>query len=193
MNSKIKTAVLWLTGKIVAVFVFIVTMVLSFSAGNYLFMAIFFPAQTDFTKGVPDNFLVVMEEKADPGVSPAFKVRHWREEEINVPELAKEHPEFFRLSVREPPDGGQWFTVLEESAAHQVIELRHDNTYKMHLKYRVAGRSITPLYYQIDFSMGLALYFLPLYAFSVWFGWFAARRSVRWVKPAIEAVRSNAS
>uniref|UniRef100_UPI004055EEFB hypothetical protein n=1 Tax=Candidatus Electronema sp. TaxID=2698783 RepID=UPI004055EEFB len=193
MNNKIKIAALWLIGKIVAIFVFTATMLLSFNAGNYLFMAIFFPAQTDFTKGVPDNFLVVMEERVGPGDSPTFRVRHWREEEINVPELAKEHPEMFRLSVRESPYGGRWFTVLEESAQHQVIEVQHDNTYKMRLRYRISGRSITPLYYKIDASMGLVIYLLPIFIFSVWLGWFTSRRSVRWVKPAIEAVRSNAS
>ena len=83
--------------------------------------------------------------------------------------------------------------LFEESAEHQVIEVQHDNTYKMRLKYRISGRSITPLYYKIDASMGLVIYLLPIFIFSVWLGWFTSRRSVRWVKPAIEAVRSNAS
>ena len=188
---QLKVAALWSIGKFLAVFVFLATSLSSCGAVYYASSAIFYPAQTDFPNGVPPaDFLVVVENREAPQSDQAFGVIRWD----RIATVVAKNPDTFRLSVKEYAShtGDPWgFKVIEETSGYQVIDLRHANTQRINTKYRVEGSRITPLSYKTDGGVGLAMLLLPVFLGSLWLGLVAARRSTRWVSPAIQALRGG--
>lgn len=189
--NHLKAAALWAVGKLLAMFIFVGTSLVSCSAVYYGSSAVFFPEQTHFPNGVPPaDFLVVYEKREAPNRDEAFSTVRWK----NIGANLEKTPELFRLSVKEysSRSGDPWgFKVIEQTSGYQIIALRHSNTHDIHTKYRVEGSRITPLSYKTDGGVALAMLLIPMFPACLWLGWVAARRSTRWVSPAIQALRGG--
>jgi hypothetical protein len=189
--NRLKVAALWTVGKLLATFVFVATSLVSCGAVYYGSSAVFYSEQTDFPNGVPPaDFLVVYERRGAPNRDETFRTVQWERIGANL----EKTPELFRLSVKEysSQSGDPWgFKVIEETFGYQVIALRHQNTRSINTKYRVEGNRITPLSYKTDGGIGLAMLLIPVFLGCLWLGLVAARRSTRWVGPAIQALRGS--
>lgn len=189
--SQFKVAALWTVGKLLAMFVFAATSLVSCGAVYYGSSAVFFPEQTDFPNGVPpSDFRVVVENRQAPRRDEVFAVLRWD----RIATLVAKDPDAFRLSIKQysSRSGDPWgFSVTEETSGYQVIVVRHQNTGSTNTKYRVEGSRITPLSYKTDGGVGLAMLLIPVFLGCLWLGLVAARRSTRWVSPAIQALRGS--
>ena len=187
--TQFKLAALRTAGKLLAVFIFLVTSVSSCTALFYGSSMVLYPEQTDFPNGVvPANFLVVIENREAQRPDERYGVVRWEK----VATVMAKNPGAFRVSVKEyssQRDDPWGFKVLEETPGYQVIELRHSNTRSIKTRYRIEGSSITPLSYKTDGGVGLAMMLLVPMLFCLWLGLWAARRATRWVSPAIETLR----
>ena len=191
--KRFKVAALLTVGKFLAVFVFLATSLSSCGAIYFASSAVFYPEQTDFPNGVPPaSFLVVIENRGAPQPDEAFAVVTWN----RLPTIMTKNPDSVRLSRKEFSSrggGDPWrFKVIEETASYQVIELRHQNTQGIKTRYRVEGSRVTPLSFKTDGGVALAMLLIPVFILCLWLSLVAARRSTRWVKPAIEALRGGA-
>jgi len=188
--NHLKVTALWAVGKLLAVFIFVATSLVSCSAVYYGWSAVFYPEQTDFPNGVPPaDFLVVYERREAPNRDETFSTVRWK----NIGANLKKTPELFRLSVKEysSQSGDPWgFKVIEQTSRYQIIALRHSNTQNIRTKYRIEGSRITPLSYKTDGGVALVL-LIPVFLGCLWLGWVAARRSTRWVSPVIQALRGG--
>ncbi len=188
MMNQLKVAALWTVGKLLAMFVFVATSLVTCGAVYYGSSAVFYPEQTDFPNSVPpSDFLVVVENRQAPRRDKAFAVIRWD----RIATIVAKNPDTFRLSIKQysSQGGDPWgFKVTEETSGYQVIELRHQNTRSIRTKYRVEGSRITPLSYKTDGGVGLAMFLVPVFLGCLWLGLVAARRSTRWVSPTIQAL-----
>ena len=189
--NQLKVAALWTVGKLLTIFVFVATSLVSCGAVYYGSAAVFYPEQTDFPNGVPpSDFLVVVQNRQAPRRDEAFAVIRWD----RIAAIVAKNPDAFRLSSKQysSQSGDPWgFKVTDETSGYQVIELRHQNTGSINTKYRVEGSRITPLSYKTDGGVGLAMLLMPVFLGCLWLGLVAARRSTRWVSPAIQALRGS--
>lgn len=187
--TQFKVAALWTAGKLLAVFIFLVTSVGSCTALFYGSSIAFYPEQTDFPNGVPPaSFLVVIENREAQRPDERYGVVRWEK----VATVMAKNPGAFRVSAKEysSQHGDPWgFKVIAETPGHQVIELRRSNTQSIKVRYRIEGGSITPLSYKTDGGIGLMMMLVIPMLFCLWLGIWAARRATRWVSPTIEALR----
>lgn len=191
--KQLKAAALWTAGKLLAVFVFLITSVGGCTAVFYGASAALDPEQTEFPNGVPPaSFLVVIEDREAKQSDEGYGVVRWEK----IATVMAKNPGAFRVSVKEYSwrHSDPWgFKVIEETPGYQVIELHHSNTQRIKTRYRIEGSSITPLSYKTDGGVGLAMLLTPVFLFCLWLGWWAARRATRWVSPAINALRRGAN
>lgn len=175
-------------GKLVAVLVFAATSFVSCSGAYFASQAVFFPRQTDFSRGTPPDFAVVVEDREAKDPHDRFTVAPLR----RVPELLKRNPDILRLSRKQysAEVGDPWrFKVLEETAQFQVVELEHRNTSGIKVRYRVEGDRVTPLYYNTDGGIILMTFLLPVFLLCLVLGVWAARRAARWMSRGAETAR----
>ena len=188
--KQFKIAALWTFGKFLAVFVFAATSMVSCGTVFYGASAVFYPEQTDFPNAVPPtSFMVVTEDRGATKSDEKFRVIRWaRLAEIKAPHSLRLSTKEFSSQSRDP-----WgFRVTEETSDYQVIELWHSNTQSIRTRYRAEATRVTPLSYKNDGGVGLVMILMPAFVLFLWIGLVAARRSTRWVNPAIAAMRSGA-
>lgn len=185
MNS-FKAAALWALVKFLATLVFLATSVSSCGVAYLASSAVFYPEQTEFPNGVPPApFAVVLENRAAKG-DDAFGVVRW---EKAGEMIARDGPGAFRLSVKEfrSQQGDPFnFSVLEETANSQLIQMLHGNTGTIRTRYRIEGSRITPLSYKFDGGVGLMVLLMPAFVFCLWLGLVAARRSTTWLSRVLQ-------
>lgn len=190
---QLKIAAVWMVGKLLAFVILLVTSIASCIATFHISSIIFFPEQTEFPNGVPPaSFLVVVENRGDQRPDEAYRTVRWQ----NIDTFRAKKPDAFRLStkVSSSQNGDHWnYRVIEESPSHQIIVLSYRNTVSIKTRYRVEGDTITPLSYKTDGGVGLGMVLMPVFAACLWLGLIAARRGTRWVKPALTAIRGNAT
>lgn len=187
---RLKVAAFWIFGKLLFVLVFVVTSFASCSGVYLASTAVFYPEETDFSSAVPPGFAVVVEDRAAKDPKDRFVVTPLR----RVPELLKQRPDMLRLSQKSysSVEGDPWkFRVTEETPTSQVIELEHRNTHGIKARYRVDGDRITPLSFKTDGGVVLMSFLIPVFLVCLGLGWWAARRSTRWIGRASETARGE--
>lgn len=178
MNAR--TAMIALVSKLAAAAVFLVTSMAGCTGAFVASSAVFFPEQTVFPNGVPpSSFALVAVNRAAKG-DEAFRVVWWNQ----VPAVAAKDPDAFRLPVMHfaPEAGDPWrFSVSEQTASSQVIDLEYRSFTGYKTRYKVEGSRITPISYKADGGIEATAYLIPVFLLCLWLAWIAARRSSRWV------------
>jgi hypothetical protein len=174
----------WTIARLLVIFVFIITTLLSCGGAFYVASTILYPEQTYFPNGAPtSDFLVVVESPRTNKSDRAFSVIRWGD----IATTVSTKPHNFRLSIRkfESQTGEPWnFEVVEQTSSSQVIELQHQDLQRRNTTYSVEGGRITPLSYKTDGGVALSMLLMPVFFGCLLLGWWTARLFSRAINKA---------